>query len=180
MMLEWISVTRAQSASTYIGAGVKGVATGTKRRVAGLRLSDLGSGDGEVVVQAARAGMVATGYELNPSLVAISRLRWLLARPSAEKGGSARFVIGNLLEAAIGDEDVIMVFGVPPLMPMVAKKLEREAKAGALVFCHRFPLPGWTPVQQGDGCLLYRVPLDPSSSEEADAGKQEGQAEGRR
>ena len=157
MMLEWIKMEGIQRDSIRSSRLHNERANACVQSLSGLRLTDLGSGDGEVVVQAASEGMAASGFELNPSLVAISKLRWALARVSAAPGGSARFVIGNLLEAPIGGEDVIMVFGVPPLMPLVADKLAKEAKDGSLVFCHRFPLPGWTHIREGDGCLLYRV-----------------------
>jgi len=66
-------------------------------------------------------------------------------------------------------QDLIMVFGVPPLMPLVKSKLTSEARPGALVFCHRFPLPDWKPVREGDGCLLYKIGV----SEPEAAGKTE-------
>lgn len=110
-------------------------------RAPGKRFIDLGSGDGEAVLVAARRGMVAHGVELNLSLVALSKYRaW-------REGLSDRatFQLGNLLDHNVGDYSVIFVFGVVPLMPKIAAKLTSETRPDAWVCCHKFPLlaSGW-------------------------------------
>ncbi|XP_031215899.1 ATP synthase subunit C lysine N-methyltransferase isoform X2 [Mastomys coucha] len=87
-------------------------------------LVDLGSGDGRIVIAAAKEGFPAVGYELNPWLVWYSRYRaW---REGVH--GSAKFYISDLWK-----------------MPQLEKKLELELEDGARVIACRFPFPCWTP-----------------------------------
>lgn len=100
---------------------------------------DLGSGDGVAVIEAAKRGMISRGVELNPSLVALSHLNALRAGTEVRRHTSFR--LGNLFEEKISDCDVIMVFGVVPLMPRISEKIINEAKPDAVVISHKFPLP---------------------------------------
>uniref|UniRef100_A0A8C3W2J8 ATP synthase c subunit lysine N-methyltransferase n=1 Tax=Catagonus wagneri TaxID=51154 RepID=A0A8C3W2J8_9CETA len=87
-------------------------------------LVDIGSGDGRIVIAAAKEGFTAVGYELNPWLVWYSRYRaW-------QEGvqGSATFYISDLWK-----------------MPQLEKKLELELEDDARVIACRFPFPHWTP-----------------------------------
>uniref|UniRef100_A0A8C9J2Z4 ATP synthase subunit C lysine N-methyltransferase n=1 Tax=Panthera tigris altaica TaxID=74533 RepID=A0A8C9J2Z4_PANTA len=87
-------------------------------------LVDIGSGDGRVVIAAAKEGFTAVGYELNPWLVWYSRYRaW---REGVQD--SAKFYISDLWK-----------------MPQLEEKLELELKDDARVIACRFPFPRWTP-----------------------------------
>ncbi|PNI42257.1 FAM173B isoform 1 [Pan troglodytes] len=87
-------------------------------------LVDIGSGDGRIVIAAAKKGFTAVGYELNPWLVWYSRYRaW---REGVH--GSAKFYISDLWK-----------------MLQLEKKLERELEDDARVIACRFPFPHWTP-----------------------------------
>ncbi|KAM9725162.1 adenine nucleotide translocase lysine N-methyltransferase isoform 4-T4 [Dama dama] len=87
---------------------------------------DLGSGDGRIVLAAHRCGLrPAVGYELNPWLVGLARLRaW-----RAGCVGSVRFHREDLWK-----------------LPLLEDKLQAELPAGARVVSGRFPLPTWQPV----------------------------------
>lgn len=104
---------------------------------------DLGSGDGGAVLAAARRGATSRGVELNPTLVLASRLAaWRAAPDVVAAGGNASFHFGNLFAHPVADADVIMIFGMRPVMARVAAKLDAEAKPGAVVVSYRYPLPG--------------------------------------
>ena len=128
----------------------------------GARFLDLGSGDGEAVLVAASRGLVAHGVELNPSLVAFSRLRaWRAA-------SGATFSWGNLFDAGadVARSDVVFVFGVVPLMPRIAAMLAERCHPGAFVCVHKFPLRGcgWEAAQVdavGDITIYDRARLPP-------------------
>ncbi|XP_066109707.1 ATP synthase subunit C lysine N-methyltransferase isoform X2 [Saccopteryx bilineata] len=94
-------------------------------------LVDIGSGDGRIVIAAAKAGFTAVGYELNPWLVWYSRYRaW---REGVQH--SAKFHIADLWK-----------------MQQLEKKLELELEGDARVIACRFPFPNWTPDQvTGEG-----------------------------
>ena len=59
------------------------------RRLAGLRLVDMGSGDGRIVIEAAKRGMIAEGWELNPVLVTASRASAVTHGVSALRSSSS-------------------------------------------------------------------------------------------
>jgi len=41
----------------------------------GERMADLGSGDGRILIEFAKKGAIAEGYEINPVLVFIARMK---------------------------------------------------------------------------------------------------------
>ncbi|XP_074801148.1 ATP synthase subunit C lysine N-methyltransferase isoform X2 [Natator depressus] len=87
-------------------------------------LVDIGSGDGRIVIAAAKEGFKAVGYELNPWLVWYSRYRaW-----RAGMHHNAKFYISDLWK-----------------MPQLEKKLEEELVHNARVVACRFPFPHWMP-----------------------------------
>ncbi|XP_055411172.1 ATP synthase subunit C lysine N-methyltransferase isoform X7 [Bubalus kerabau] len=74
-------------------------------------LVDIGSGDGRIVIAAAKEGFTAVGYELNPWLVWYSRYRaW-------QEGvqGSARFYISDLWKVTFSQYSNVVIFGVPQM-----------------------------------------------------------------
>ncbi|XP_013370444.1 PREDICTED: protein FAM173B isoform X2 [Chinchilla lanigera] len=111
-------------------------------------LVDIGSGDGRVVIAAAKEGFTAVGYELNPWLVWYSRYRaW---REGVH--GSATFYISDLWKVSFSQYSNVVIFGVPQMMPQLERKLELELEDHARVIACRFPFPHWTPAHvTGDG-----------------------------
>lgn len=106
-------------------------------------LVDIGSGDGRIVIAAAKEGFTAVGYELNPWLVWYSRYRaW---REGVQ--ASARFYISDLWKVTFSQYSNVVIFGVPQMMAQLEEKLELELKDDARVIACRFPFPHWTPAQ---------------------------------
>ncbi|XP_065254017.1 ATP synthase subunit C lysine N-methyltransferase [Emys orbicularis] len=104
-------------------------------------LVDIGSGDGRIVIAAAKEGFKAVGYELNPWLVWYSRYR-------AWREGmhhNAKFYISDLWKVSFSQYTNVVVFGVPQMMPQLEKKLEEELDHNARVVACRFPFPHWMP-----------------------------------
>ncbi|XP_054993862.1 ATP synthase subunit C lysine N-methyltransferase [Sorex araneus] len=102
-------------------------------------LVDVGSGDGRIVIAAAKEGFAAVGYELNPWLVWYSRFRaW---REGVQD--SATFHVADLWKVSFSPYSNVVIFGVPQMMPQLAQKLEQELGADARVVACRFPFPGW-------------------------------------
>uniref|UniRef100_A0A8C8RYR1 ATP synthase subunit C lysine N-methyltransferase n=1 Tax=Pelusios castaneus TaxID=367368 RepID=A0A8C8RYR1_9SAUR len=104
-------------------------------------LVDIGSGDGRIVIAAAKEGFKAVGYELNPWLVWYSRYRaW---REGVHQ--NAKFYISDLWKVSFSQYTNVVVFGVPQMMPQLEKKLEEELDHSARVVACRFPFPHWMP-----------------------------------
>ncbi|XP_038056671.1 ATP synthase subunit C lysine N-methyltransferase-like [Patiria miniata] len=109
-------------------------------------LVDLGSGDGRIVIEAAKYGFQATGYELNPWLVWYSRLTARLQGLQYR----AEFYRRDLWKVDLSRYDSTVVFGVPSMMPKLQDKLSEELPENGVVVACRFPFPDWTPVESID------------------------------
>ena len=101
---------------------------------------DLGSGDGRLVLAAARQGRIATGYELSRSLFLISQIRKLISGTS-----NAHFKRQDFITADLTHVDVVLAYLTTPAIKKLRPKLEQELPAGARVVSHGVPIPGWTP-----------------------------------
>lgn len=98
---------------------------------------DLGSGDGRLVIAAARRGFDAVGFELNPWLVWYSRLvAWRLGVSKL-----ARFYRQDLFRAPLTRFDNVVIFGVDGIMGDIEEMVVREARPGTRVLACRFGLP---------------------------------------
>jgi cyclopropane fatty-acyl-phospholipid synthase-like methyltransferase len=107
-------------------------------------LVDLGSGDGRIVLLAARDfGARAVGYELEDSLVKNSR------RQIEEAGIADRAEIRqqDLFTAELTKADVVTVYLLPRAMQRLEPILEKALKPGARVIAHDFTFPNWKPVE---------------------------------
>ena len=104
-------------------------------------LYDLGSGDGRIVIAAAKAhGCKAVGVELDKELVATSRDR-------AKKAGVeklATFEQGDLFEADFSTSTVVALYILPTMSRKLIPELDK-LKPGSRVVCHYFAIPGVTP-----------------------------------
>ncbi|XP_069469832.1 ATP synthase subunit C lysine N-methyltransferase [Ambystoma mexicanum] len=104
-------------------------------------LVDIGSGDGRIVIAAAKVGFRAVGYELNPWLVWYSRYRaW---REGVHH--MATFHISDLWKVSFSEYTNVVIFGVPQMMPQLERKLQKELQDDARVIACRFPFPHWVP-----------------------------------
>lgn len=101
---------------------------------------DLGSGDGRIVIHAARSyGARGLGVDLDPALVA--RARDDAAR--AGVGGLVRFEVQDVLRAELSRASVVTIYLVPYLMERLEPRLLDELRPGARVVSHAFALPSW-------------------------------------
>ncbi|XP_038662014.1 LOW QUALITY PROTEIN: ATP synthase subunit C lysine N-methyltransferase-like [Scyliorhinus canicula] len=106
-------------------------------------LVDIGSGDGSIVIAAAKQGFRAVGYELNPWLVWYSRYR--AGREGVHH--NTRFYISDLWKVNFSEYNNV-IFGVPQMMQSLESKLESELKGNARVVAYRFPFPSWIAVHE--------------------------------
>ncbi|XP_059477657.1 ATP synthase subunit C lysine N-methyltransferase [Neocloeon triangulifer] len=123
----------------------------------GRRLVDLGSGDGRVVELGSRLGIPSVGVELNPWLVAYSKVRALRMAPPRPQ-----YLRTDLFKFSLAPFSDVVIFGVEQMMEELEAKMQRELDGGARVVACRFPLPTWTPVAVfGNGVdtvWLYEAP----------------------
>ncbi|KAG4078078.1 hypothetical protein HA402_002129, partial [Bradysia odoriphaga] len=101
------------------------------------RLLDIGSGDGRIVVAAAKNGFRSDGVELNPWLVQYSRIAALTNGVSSRTG----FYRKDLWKFDVSSYQHIVIFGVEQMMAELEKKLNVEMKNDSQIIVCRFPLP---------------------------------------
>jgi SAM-dependent methyltransferase len=120
-------------------------------------LYDLGSGDGRLVIAAARRGARSVGVEFNPELVAFSVGR---ARHEGV-AGKARFVQGDIFETDFSQATVVTLYLLPALNMRLRPKL-LEMRPGTRVVSHAFGMEDWEPDEssraEGRTAHLWIVP----------------------
>jgi SAM-dependent methyltransferase len=115
-------------------------------KLAGIRADDmvydLGSGDGRLVIAAAkRYGARGVGIELQPELVA-------MANEAAKKEGVAdrvKFIQGDLFETDIREATVVTLYLLPRFVTRLAPRFRAELKPGTRIVSHDYPLSPWKP-----------------------------------
>ncbi len=118
---------------------------------------DLGSGDGRIVINAAkRYGARGVGIEINPDLVKEARL-------NAERAGvtnRVKFVEQDLFETDLKEASVVTLYLLPEVNLRLRPKLLRELKPGTRVVSHDFDMGDWKPdktVQYNGRTIYYWV-----------------------
>jgi precorrin-6B methylase 2 len=101
---------------------------------------DLGSGDGRIVIAAAREfGARGLGIELDAALVEKSR-------DNGRAAGVAErvsFVHGNVLSADISQASVVTIYLLPGLINQLQRRFLDELKPGTRIVSHAFTMVGW-------------------------------------
>jgi len=118
---------------------------------ANKRFIDLGSGDGKILLAFAKAGFISYGYEINPFLVLITKLR--IQRAGLQ--GKAFVQWKNLWSAHLNSFDVIVVYGMPHIMGDLEKKLKKEVRPGSLVLSNHFRFPTLKLLHEKNNILAY-------------------------
>jgi SAM-dependent methyltransferase len=105
---------------------------------------DLGSGDGRVVIAAARKfGARGVGVELEAKLVQDSR-------ESALKAGVAdrtQFLWQDIFQTDVAPATVVAIYLSPELNLKLRPKLLRELRPGARIVSHDFDMGDWPPTR---------------------------------
>jgi SAM-dependent methyltransferase len=119
----------------------------------GDRLIDLGSGDGRIVIAAARRGAQALGVEIDPRLVARSRE----AAARAGLAERARFVEQDLFTIDFAHADVVTIYLLPDVNQRLRPKLYASLAPGARIVSHDSGLGEW----QADSTVVIDAPDKP-------------------
>jgi 16S rRNA A1518/A1519 N6-dimethyltransferase RsmA/KsgA/DIM1 with predicted DNA glycosylase/AP lyase activity len=121
----------------------------------GEMVTDLGSGDGRVLIQLCESFPNAkyVGFEINKVLAKISRLLIRLNN----KRDQIKIVSNDFLSADLSKFDVIIIYGIGKIMPTLEQKLKNESKNNGLrVVSNTFTFPESEPVKEIDKVRLYK------------------------
>ena len=103
---------------------------------------DLGSGDGRIVLTAAKVfGASGFGVEIKPELVKESN------EAAKIQGVSDRvkFITQDLFKTDISKATVLTMYLLPNTVNMLKDKLLAELRPGTRILSHDYPLSGWVP-----------------------------------
>lgn len=114
---------------------------------------DLGSGDGRIVVAAAKRGARAVGVEIDPFWVDVSR-----RNIEANKFVNATIVRGDFYKTSLSAATVIMLFLGSRVLQQLSGRLRQQLYPGVRIVSNALPLPGWEPMRIVDVNQLLRDP----------------------
>ncbi|HXV80775.1 MAG TPA: methyltransferase domain-containing protein [Candidatus Binatia bacterium] len=116
---------------------------------------DIGSGDGRMVIHAAKKyGAKGVGLELDSRLVE-------LARAEAKRQGVdhlVEFRQGDALKADLSGATVVTLYMLPSFNRLLRPILEKQLKSGTRVVVHDYPIEGWDSVQWEEMPLMDTRP----------------------
>lgn len=113
---------------------------------------DLGSGDGRVLIMAARQfGARAVGIEIDPLRTLWARLLVTILGLQ----GQVEVIWGNLFHQDFSPADVVTVYLLPKTNVRLMHKLRRELKPGTRVVTNTFIFPGWSLAGKDSQSQIY-------------------------
>ena len=105
---------------------------------------DLGSGDGRILVRAAKAhGARGVGLEINRDLVVDARL----AVGAANVEDRVKIIEQDIFEADLSPASVVTLFLMTSANRRLKPKLLEELRPGTRIACYKWEIPGWNPVK---------------------------------
>lgn len=114
-------------------------------------LIDIGSGDGRILIAAAKMGVTAIGYEINPLLV--SRSRKLIKEAGLEK--LATVYSKSFWKADLNKATVITIYLFPKFMNRLQKSIEKKVDHHVRVVANDYPFNKKNPDKIFNKIYLY-------------------------
>ena len=123
-------------------------------------LYDLGSGDGRVLIVAAREfGAQAVGIEIGPVQRVVS---WIKVFRNGVRH-KVRIEAGNFYNADLGAADVVFVYATSKEITKLAAHLEKQMKPGSRLVSISADFPEWEPSAFDDRDLIFVYEMPPKS-----------------
>ena len=103
---------------------------------------DLGSGDGRLVITAAKRYQArGVGIELQPELIEMANA----GAKKEEVADRVKFVQGDLFETDIREASVITLYLLPQFVTRLVPRFRAELRPGTRIVSHDYPLLPWPP-----------------------------------
>lgn len=142
LALSWFAGTDAP----YVPSNMRLISKVLK--VAGVKKDkvfyELGSGDGRVVVEAAKLGGKANGIEQ-------SWIRVWISRYNSRRAGTNKathFCHGNVFDRTYYPADVVYIYLLKPAVEKLEGKLRKELNKGAVVITQTYHFKNWKPFKK--------------------------------
>ena len=118
----------------------------------GKKFYELGSGDGRVVIEAAKLGADSYGIEQSWLRVLYSRYK----SASHFRCGNVKFIHGNIFAKNYTDADIVYIYLLSKGVKKLEEKLKKELKKKAIVITQTYHFPNWKPFKKLAGFWFYQ------------------------
>lgn len=154
--LPYVATKREKIATIIKLAGIKPKET----------VVDLGSGDGRLLFAAAQKGARAVGYEVNPYLVILTRLKYQFLKRNIIRSYKKTFIgpvtvyRQSLWQADLKKANIIFVYGRGKTMKRFEDFVFKNARKGTRIIVNTDltkPFPTKRPLKSENGIFLYKV-----------------------
>lgn len=115
----------------------------------GMKVYDLGCGDGRIVFAAASAGATAEGHEFSIPTYILAKLRSLGRR-------NAKIKYANFWKQSYSDADVIFCFLLTETMQKFFLQIWPQLKPGTKVVSHVFTIKDLKPIKKTERVVVYQ------------------------
>ncbi len=105
---------------------------------------ELGSGDGRVVLEAAKMGALAFGIEQ-------SLIRVILSKIKSERLNTAarpQFIHGDIFKTDFSNADIVFIFLLPKGIEKLEKQLKKKLRKGTKIITQTFHFKKWKPYKK--------------------------------
>lgn len=114
----------------------------------GKKFYELGSGDGRVVLEAAKLGADAVGIE--QSLIRVLYSKWKTSKQKFAIAKKCKFQHGDIFKRKYSDADIVYIFLLQKGVNKLEEKLRKELKKGSIVITQTYHFKTWKPFKKED------------------------------
>lgn len=118
----------------------------------GKKFYELGSGDGRVVLEAAKLKAVAFGIE--ESWIRVLYSKYQVVKLNSK---NAKFFHGNIFSKNYADADIVYIFLLQKGVNKLEGKLKKELKKGSVIITQTYHFKTWKPFKKLGDFFLYRA-----------------------
>lgn len=112
---------------------------------------ELGSGDGRVVLEAAKMGANAIGIE--QSWIRILYSKW----KTRQQNLNAHFIHGNIFKQNLSSADIVFIYLLHQGVDKLEPKLKKELKKGSIIITQTYHFKNLNPYKKSGDFWSYRV-----------------------
>ncbi|MEK7617373.1 MAG: methyltransferase domain-containing protein [Patescibacteria group bacterium] len=120
----------------------------------GKKFYELGSGDGRVVIEAAKLG--ADSYGIEQSWIRVLYSKWKAHKQNRTIVKNCQFYHGDIFKRNYKDADIIYIYLLLKGVKKLESKLKKELKKGSIVITQTYHFPNWKPYKKIGDFWLYR------------------------
>jgi len=115
------------------------------------RLADLGSGDGRISIEFAKAGAIVDGYELDEKLIDLSQE--IINKESLSD--KIKIHKANFWDIDFSPFDIITIYPMPDIMQKLEGKIIKEVKSNSKIITNYYEFPNLKYKTKKNNIYLY-------------------------